>query len=129
MAMTGMRELARGLDLIAETPPESVLREEVPSLLERIPKERRVATVQLAHWGYGATAGAIYGLVPERLRVPGVSGPVYGVLSWAVFEFAIAPVLGLAHAHESRPRERAALFVDHVLYGLVVGAASRRHTP
>ncbi|MBB4935017.1 hypothetical protein F4561_005911 [Lipingzhangella halophila] len=126
MAMTGTRELARGLGLIAQTPPEAILQKEVPQLLNRIPEERRVATIQLAHWAYGACAGAAYGLTPIRLRDHRLSGPVYGVLSWAFFEFALAPALGLAHAHESRPRARAALFADHVLYGLILGASPRR---
>ncbi len=126
MAMTGMREAAHGLGLIAQTPPEAVLREQVPELLGRVPPARRVAAIQLAHWTYGAAAGAAYGLAPVRIRDYRLSGPVYGVLAWMAFEFALAPAFGLSHAHESRPRERAALFVDHLVYGLVVGASPRR---
>ncbi|RNL82487.1 hypothetical protein EFW17_19355 [Halostreptopolyspora alba] len=126
MAMTGMREMARGMGMITQTPPEAILQERVPHLLARVPPERRVAAVQLAHWVYGASAGAGYGLIPTWLRDYRLSGPVYGVLAWAFFEFALAPAFGLVHAHQSRPRERAALFADHVLYGLVIGASPRR---
>ncbi|GAB3697016.1 hypothetical protein [Nocardiopsis oceani] len=121
MGMSGMRQLAVGLGAIERTPPDAILKEGVPTLLRSVPEHRRSAAIELMHWGYGATAGAIYGTVPAKVRRWRISGPVYGLLSWGFFEFAIAPALGLAHAHRSRPYERAALLVDHVFFGFVVG--------
>lgn len=120
MAMSGMREVAMGLGMIERTPPEAVLREGVPALLRQVPEHRRSAAVQVAHWGYGATAGAAFGLVPARLRASKLAGPVYGVLAWGLFELVLAPALDLAHAHNARPKERAALLIDHVFFGCVV---------
>jgi hypothetical protein len=120
--MSGMRQAAVGLGMIERTPPEAVLREGVPAVLRGVPEHRRTAVIEFAHWGYGATAGAAFGLVPGRLRASRLTGPVYGVLSWGLFELVIAPLLDLAHAHRARPRERAALLVDHVVFGLIVGA-------
>lgn len=122
MAMSGMRQVAVGLGAIERTPPEALLREGVPAVLRRVPEHRRTAFIEFVHWGYGATAGAAFGLVPRRLRASRLSGPVYGVLSWGLFELALAPALGLAHAHRTRPQERAALLVDHVFFGLLVGS-------
>lgn len=122
MAMSGMRQAAVGLGMIERTPPDAVLKEGVPALLREVPEHRRTAFIELAHWGYGATAGVLFGLVPERLRRSRLTGPVYGVLSWGMFEFAVAPALGLAHAQRARPRERFALLVDHVFFGFIIGA-------
>ncbi|MGW5877608.1 hypothetical protein ACWFMI_13805 [Nocardiopsis terrae] len=122
MAMSGMRQVAVGLGMIERTPPEAILREGVPSLLREVPAHRRTAFIELAHWGYGAAAGAAFGLVPARVRGARLTGPVYGVLAWGLFELALAPALDLAHAHRVRPRERLALLVDHAVFGLIVGA-------
>ncbi|GAA1446769.1 hypothetical protein GCM10009602_34240 [Nocardiopsis tropica] len=121
MAMSGMRQVAVGVGAIERTPPDAVLKEGVPLLLESVPEHRRSAAVELAHWGYGATAGAAFALLPARLRRSRLTGPVYGVAVWGLFEVAVAPVLGLAHARRSRPRERWALLIDHVVFGFVVG--------
>lgn len=121
MAMSGMRQVEVGLGWVERTPPEAVLAEGVPALLRRVPEHRRKAAIELAHWGYGATAGLAFTLLPRSLRRFRITGPVYGLLTWGAFELAVAPVLGLAHARRSRPRERWALLVDHVVFGFVVG--------
>jgi hypothetical protein len=122
MAMTGMRQLAVGIGAIERTPPDAILHEGVPSVLEAVPGHRRTAAIELAHWAYGSGAGLAFGLLPRRVRRWRVSGPVYGVAVWGLFELAIAPALGLDHARRSRPRERVALLIDHVAFGLIVGA-------
>lgn len=122
MAMSGMRQVAVGVGMIERTPPEAILREGVPTLLREVPEHRRTAAIELAHWSYGAAAGAVFGLLPRRLRRYRSTGPIYGVLSWGLFELALAPSLGLAHARRTRPQERLALLLDHVIFGLIVGA-------
>lgn len=121
MAMSGMRQAAVGLGMIERTPPEAMLREGVPTLLRQVPEHRRTAAIELAHWSYGAAAGAAFGFVPGRLRGHRLTGPIYGALSWGLFELALAPTLGLAHTRRDRPQERLALLVDHVVFGLIVG--------
>ncbi|MEU3016806.1 MULTISPECIES: hypothetical protein [unclassified Nocardiopsis] len=123
MAMSGMRQAAVGLGMIERTPPEAILLEGVPTMLRAVPEHRRTAFIEFAHWGYGAGAGAAFALVPSRLRASRLTGPLYGLLSWGLFELALAPALGLAHARRARPRERLALLVDHVFFGLIVGAS------
>ena len=121
MAMSGMRQLAVGAGAIERTPPEAILREGVPALLRSVPEHRRVAAIELMHWGYGAVAGSVYALVPAKVRRHRISGPIYGVFVWGTFEFGLAPLLGLAHAQRSRPWERTVLFLDHAFFGFVVG--------
>ncbi|PRY00873.1 DUF1440 domain-containing protein [Allonocardiopsis opalescens] len=128
MAMSGVRRLWTGLGLQERTPPEDVLTETAPQVFLRVPRERRPAVVELAHWAYGGTAGAAFGLLPARVRRAAWSGPAYGIAVWALFEGVLAPALGLRHAKPGRPAERAAFLADHVLYGLIVAAhpAGRR---
>lgn len=122
MVMTGLRQFAVGIGAIERTPPEAILHEGVPSALAAVPEHRRTAAIELAHWSYGSAAGVAFGLLPRGVRRWRISGPLYGVAVWGLFEFAVAPALGLGHAQHSRPRERTALLIDHVVFGLIVGA-------
>jgi hypothetical protein len=117
-AMTGMRALTVSLGLVEQSPPQAIA--ERGGLLERIPPDRRRAAIEIAHWAYGAQGGAVFGMLPEALRRMPWAGPVYGLVLWGGFELGIAPILGLPHAQESRPTDRAALAADHALYGLVL---------
>lgn len=121
MAMSGWRQLAAGLGLVEQTPPEAILQEGVPVLLRHVPEDRRTATIELLHWTYGGVAGAAFATLPARLRRWRITGPLYGLATWAVFQFGIAPALHLSHVRQSGPWERAMLMADHVLYGVVVG--------
>lgn len=123
MAMTGMREVTVGLGLVKQTPPDAVV-DKASGVIGRIPQERRRVTVQLLHWAYGAAGGAAFGLLPRPLRMWTPAGPIYGVLSWLVFELGMAPLLGLPQAKRPDLAESAALAADHVLYGTLVGASS-----
>ena len=69
MAMSGMRQVAMGVGAIRRTPPDAILREGVPFVLRRVPEHRRTAFVEFAHWGYGAAAGAVFGLLGAALVV------------------------------------------------------------
>ena len=121
MAMTGLRQFTTGLGLVKKTPPDAVLRKSTGGLIGLLPKKRRQAGMELAHWAFGGVSGAVFGALPENVRSRRWAGPVYGLAIWLSFELAIAPVLGLKHAKRPRPLERVALAGDHVLYGLVIG--------
>jgi hypothetical protein len=95
-------------------------------MLRRVPRGRRRAAIELAHWSYGAVGGAAYAVLPEGLRRQAWSGPAYGLLVWVGFELCLAPVLGLKQAKKQRPVERAALAADHLLYGLVLSEIRAR---
>jgi len=126
MAMSGMRTVTGHVGLVEDTPPSSVLAQTVPGLLVRIPKPRRPAAVELVHWAYGATFGALFGLLPGAVRRAAWTGPAYGMLIWLSFEAGIAPILGLPQARRPRLGQRIALMGDHLLYGLVLSEPHRR---
>lgn len=126
MAMSGMRTFTVDVGLVDETPPRAIIRQRARGLIRRVPRGRRAAAVELAHWSYGAGGGAAFGLLPDRLRRRPWAGPVYGVLVWLGFELGVAPLLGLRQAKQPRLVERATLAVDHLLYGLILSELRRR---
>jgi hypothetical protein len=127
MAMTGMREFTVDLGLVQEVPPQAIIRQRARRLIRRLPRRRRRALIELAHWGYGAVGGVGFGLLPNSVRRRRRwVGPIYGLVIWLGFELGIAPVLGLSQARELRAVERAALAADHVLYGLVLSEIRAR---
>ncbi len=125
MAMTGMRKVTTGLGLVARTPPVEIARHGVPGLFAQVPRERRSEALELAHWGYGATAGILFGALPERVRRSAWAGPAYGLATWAFFETLIARALALPPRAERPLTERVAIAADHLLYGVVVGGEAR----
>jgi hypothetical protein len=126
MAMTGMRVVTVGLNLLPKDPPEEIFEDALPQFLELVPREYRDEAIELAHWGYGAVGGATFALLPAAIRRDRLSGPAYGIATWSFFEGVLAPMLGLRKPSERPPSERAAIIADHVLYGLVVAGRPRR---
>lgn len=125
MAMSGTRALTSSLSLIDQTPPEAVLQQRAPRLMVKMPKQRQAAVTELAHWTFGAVAGASYAVLPRRVTRYRWAGALYGVAVLTGFEAGIAPVLGLSQAKHSRPMERLVFFADHLLFGVVL--APPRH--
>jgi hypothetical protein len=127
MAMTGMRTLTVELDIVDETPPRAIFRHKTPrGVLKRVPRDRRRAAIEVAHWGYGSGGGAAFAALPGAIRRRPWAGPVYGLLVWLGFELGVAPALGLPQAKRRRAKERAAFALDHFLYGLVLSEMRAR---
>jgi hypothetical protein len=126
MAMTGMRALTVSLGLVSQPPPQAILKQRARGVLRLVPRRRRRAAIELAHWSYGAAGGATFGLLPDGVRRRRWAGPVYGLAVWMGFEAGIAPALGLRQAKRPRPVERVALAADHLLYGLVLSEMRAR---
>lgn len=124
--------------LVEQAPPEAVAEKHAPRRMQRLRPTGRQALVELVHWTYGASGGAVFGALPRRFRQTAWSGPLYGTAVWLAFELGLAPVLGIEHVHQRKILGRAMIAADHVLYGIVVagwlapqarrkdGAANRR---
>ena len=126
MAMTGMRAFTVDLGIVEQTPPQAIFKQRARGLIRRVPRGRRRAAVEIAHWAYGAGGGAAFAMLPEGVRRRAWAGPVYGLAVWLAFEAALAPTLGLKQAGKLRAAERAALAADHLLYGLVLSEIRAR---
>jgi hypothetical protein len=82
--------------------------------LDRRDKRRLVG---LSHFGYGAAAGALYGLLPRR-----PSGPIYGLAVWAVSYLLAMPALDLYRPATRDPASRNGLMIaSHLVWGTFLG--------
>ena len=126
MAMTGMRAFTVHAGLAKEPPPRAIFRQKARGVLRFVPRRQRRAVIELAHWGYGASGGAAFALLPDGLRRRAWAAPIYGLAVWLAYELGIAPALGLSHAKRVRPVERVAFAADHLLYGFVLSEMRRR---
>ncbi|OLT17010.1 hypothetical protein BJF79_18045 [Actinomadura sp. CNU-125] len=62
----------------------------------------------------------LFGLLPDRVRGHGLAGPAYGLTVWLGYELVVGPALGVEHSAHRRATWRAAVALDHLLYGAVV---------
>lgn len=120
MGMTGMRTVTTNAGLLEKSPPEAVMVRRQPSWVEELSPEHRAVLTELAHWTYGCLGGVAFGLLPARVRAHAWSGPIYGVAVWLAFELGVGPALGVQYPAENKLVGRAAVVVDHLLYGIVV---------
>jgi hypothetical protein len=121
-----MRALTVSLGLVEEPPPRAILRQKARGLMRLVPRRRRRAAQEIAHWAYGAAGGALLAALPDAARLRPWAGPVFGLVLWGGYEAGIAPALGLKQAEKVRLKERVALAADHLLYGAVLSELRRR---
>ena len=97
---------------------------------EPISPKRREQFGSLLHYGFGATAGALYGLLSRRW--PGVTvggGLAYATGVWIVADEAIVPAMGLADPpHRTPLRRHAYALAGHWAYGAALEAVRRACT-
>jgi hypothetical protein len=126
MAMSGMRAFTENAGLVGQAPPQAIVRQRIPGMRRSLgARPRRRVLEEAFHWSYGAAGGVAFAALPTQLRAHRWAGPAYGLAIWLGFEAGIAPLLRLKQAGESRPAERAALAVDHLLYGLILSEGRR----
>jgi uncharacterized membrane protein YagU involved in acid resistance len=89
------------------------------------------ALAVLLHFGFGATAGAAFGVIAPRpliVRVP--AGLAYGAAIWGVSYMGWVPALGIMPPPERDRRDRqAVMLAAHLVYGtalaVMVGPRTR----
>jgi hypothetical protein len=126
MAMSGMRAFTENAGIVGQAPPQAIVRQRIPGMRRSLRAHpRRRMLEEVFHWTYGAAGGAAFGALPRQFRAHRWAGPAYGLVIWLGFEAGIAPLLRLEQAGEARAAERAALAVDHLLYGLILSEGRR----
>lgn len=80
------------------------------------------ASTWLAHFGYGALAGAAYPFTIGRLRAPTLlKGWAHAMMYWACSYLGWLPVSNIFPAAADQPRRRnAVMIVGHLLWGTIV---------
>jgi putative membrane protein len=88
----------------------------------------RAAATWVAHFGYGAAAGAVYAplawLAPGR---PVLKGMLFGLLVWAGSYLGWLPAADILPPATQHPARRNALMIGaHLIWGAVTGLAADR---
>lgn len=122
--MTPLRMLARRARLVRKTVPQAVEESLAYRLTKRapvVPPELHAAADLALHLGYGASLGALYGLVP-RSKEPALltRGALLGLSTWALGAAVLLPLLGAARPlWRARGSEIAVNGSAHLIFGLV----------
>jgi uncharacterized membrane protein YagU involved in acid resistance len=89
---------------------------------------RSIAATSLGHIGYGTVCGAIYGLVEQRIPIPGAAkGIIFGVGVWAGSYLGWLPAVGIRPRADHRPEsENRMMIAAHIVYGAVLGSLCER---
>jgi hypothetical protein len=130
-AMSTLMLGTKRLGLVGGMPPEKI----TAKLLDRggighSGTEQDVLATVL-HFGFGAAAGAAFGVVAPRpmiARVP--MGMAYGAAIWAVSYMGWVPALGIMpRADRDRRDRQAVMLAAHIVYGSVLGilVGKQRH--
>lgn len=99
----------------------------------RVDKREHLALTTLAHFGYGAAAGAVYGPIAARWRpAPLVGGIAFALAVWLASYMGLLPALALVSPASEHPTRRNALMIfAHIVWGSALGllmdGLSRRH--
>ncbi|MDQ3439371.1 MAG: DUF1440 domain-containing protein [Planctomycetota bacterium] len=86
-------------------------------------ESQRLELTLAAHFGYGTTAGALYGPLSKRVKGPAaIKGMGYGVVVWAVSYLGLLPALGLMRPATQHAAQRNALMIAaHLVWGASLG--------
>lgn len=83
-----------------------------------------------AHIGFGAAAGALFGLMHRRRELPvppAVLGMGFGLLVYTVsYEGWVPALTALPSPEHDRPGRQPSMIAAHLVYGAVLGALAER---
>lgn len=118
-AMSGVMLAGSRMGLMPDQPPKRIARAMLPGHKHR-PKSGEGAAGALAHFGFGAAAGSLYGLL-ARGQAPSIAGIGYGLAIWAASYQGWVPGMNiLPAATEDRPGRPAVMIAGHVVYGMML---------
>jgi hypothetical protein len=123
--MSAVMLVAQRLGLMGQQPPEKITEAAASRAGNTSRRETTThAASVVAHLGFGAAAGAVYGVARERLprAWPGAAtGVAYGLAVWAASYQGWVPALGIMPAaSRDRPGRPASMATAHVVFGLAL---------
>jgi Family of unknown function (DUF6789) len=119
---------ARRSGLIDRQPPEEITDRLASSASAPLEGSGLTFGTAVAHIGFGALAGILYGSITRHLGVGRTGawlGPAYGLLIWALGYRGILPRLGLIRTTDEAggARDGVMLFA-HLVFGAVLGRST-----
>jgi hypothetical protein len=93
----------------------------------RLTRDQLKAGATAAHFGFGATMGALYGALWEvSPRTRQMGGAAFGTAVWAAADEVAVPLLGLSRpTTEHPPARHAHAFAAHIVYGVTTEVVRR----
>jgi uncharacterized membrane protein YagU involved in acid resistance len=88
-------------------------------------EEERTAATYVAHFGYGAAAGTVYGIASRAAGVGAGArtGILFGLIVWFVSYLGLLPAARILPPATEHPAGRNALMIiAHVIWGAALGA-------
>jgi uncharacterized membrane protein YagU involved in acid resistance len=119
---------AKQLGLVGEMPPEKITAKFLNRAGIRRSEVQQDVLATLTHFGFGAAAGAAFGVIaPRRLIARLPMGMAYGAAIWGVSYMGWVPALGIMPPADRDRRDRQmVMLASHLVYGtalaLLVGA-------
>lgn len=130
LAHSAVMLTARRAGLVGTLPPKAITDEMLESVGVDPSEETRVALAVANHVGFGASTGALFGLVQPRMSRGRsmLAGAAYGALVWFTsYEGWVPRVLGaLPRAHRDRRDRQLVLLAAHLAFGAALGAVTAR---
>lgn len=107
-------------------PPEQITRRALQSvgLHDDLSGGQEDALIAANHFAYGASMGALYGILPHSPAPAGAlaCGIAYGLSVWAASYLGWLPAAGLYRSATEEPRQRNELMIAaHVVWGASLG--------
>ncbi len=126
--MSGVMFAAQRVGPVGELDPEIITEAGLGAAGVEASETTRDLLSSLAHLGFGAGMGALYGLVSPRLaRAPLLTGALYGLVVCGASYQGWIPALGIAPPLSERgPARRSMQVLAHVVYGAVLGQLADR---
>lgn len=128
--MSVLMEVGRRSTSFRRQPPTLIVRTMLTGRPTRaVPAEEGLSL--LAHFGYGASCGALFGLMTRRHGSAGPGLAVgYALILWLVSYAGWIPAAGaLAPPQRDHPGRQITLIAGHVVYGAVLSAVLHRLRP
>ena len=125
LAMSGVMLAAESVGLMGEHPPEIMAKKGMRAvgIAPKEPATDVVATA--AHLAFGAAAGAVFGVMRERVDLPAsptLQGIGYGLFVYTVSYTGWIPAIHIMPPPQrDRPGRQPSMVAAHVVYGTVLG--------
>lgn len=110
-----------------DLPPEQITEgiAERAGIRDDLPEPATKGVTAIGHFGYGAAAGALFGVTATRLPLPrALAGVAYALAVWSVSYLGWVPAARLMPpAHQQPARRNAIMIASHVVWGASMGIA------
>ncbi|MFD1932472.1 MULTISPECIES: hypothetical protein [Nonomuraea] len=112
--------------LMREQPPKHVVRALLPGRSHR-PKAGEKPMAALAHYAFGAGAGAVLALLTRGRGAPLPVGVAYGLAIWlASYEGWVPALTPMPPIHRDEPGRALVMGLAHVVFGSVLATSLHR---